>query len=208
MQAAGLLFHPGGPAAAPEVFIPMPPRKPKPPKPPTPKVNPWDPPFARTADANEDDIFKAVGKALTNWEFVEEALARIFAALVGTVAYPRAGPAVRAYGSIISFRSRVEMIEWAGDAFFSLPPPSQFQSDLYPLMTECKDWSQRRNDIAHGRVWPSPDLGGYLLFPSLYNTKKQKLFQPPAFCYSSKGSTSCRRRFRTSLVDFPISPRS
>jgi hypothetical protein len=81
-------------------FFAMSPRK-TPMKPQTPKqVKPWDAPFARTGDTNEDDLYNAIGRALTDWEFVEKALARIFAAFTGTVAYPSAGPSVRAYGAL------------------------------------------------------------------------------------------------------------
>jgi hypothetical protein len=167
-------------------FLAMPPRKPKPPKPALPeKVNPWDPPHALQGDANESAIYETIGRSLTDWEFVEEALARIFAALVGTVAYPRAGPAVRAYGSIIGFKARADMIRAAGETFFQSANAPQFQVEFDDLMTECLQWSNRRNDIAHGRVWPSAEIG-HLLFPALYATKKYRPAQTPAYSYSSK----------------------
>ena len=45
---------------------------------------PWDiPPAPPSGDAHEDAISMAVGRALTSWEYVEEAYADIFAILVG-----------------------------------------------------------------------------------------------------------------------------
>jgi hypothetical protein len=134
---------------------------------------------------NEDDLYKAIAKALTDWEFVEEALARIFAAFTGTVAYPQPGPSVSAYGAIISFKSRIEMIQAAAKSFFAFALTCPVQSNFQPLMIKCLNWSDRRNDMAHGRVWGHDRHSGYLLFPSLFNTKRQKN-QVPTYCYSSR----------------------
>ena len=150
----------------------MPPRKPKPPKPATPpKVNIWDPPHATQGDTTENEIFEAVGRAITDWEFVEEELARIFAALVGTVGHPRPGPAVRAYGSIIGFKARADMIQAAGNTFFQSRHAPQLQAKFNELMAETLNWSNRRNDIVHGRVWHVAPVGCMLVPGALQHQK-------------------------------------
>jgi hypothetical protein len=169
-------------------FLTMPPRKPKPPKPPTPPARKsWDAPFALKGDSSEDDLFKAVGRALTDWEFVEEALARVYAALM-RCDLNSPTPAVRAYGAIIGSKARIDMILAAGEAYLSLPYtgtlvfPSQAKDGFAPLLMESARWSDRRNDVAHGRAWQG---GEHFLLPSLYATKKWKFSQPPAYRYSS-----------------------
>jgi len=69
----------------------------------------------------EDEIYAAVGAALSAWEGVEEGLAEIFALFVGA---PEAGPAsghepaIRAYGAVNSFSSSLDMVSAAADCFF------------------------------------------------------------------------------------------
>jgi len=169
----------------------MPPRKPKPRKPATPKPrHPWEPPFALKGDSSEDDLFKAVGRALTDWEFVEEVLARVYAALMRSDLYSP-NPAIRAYGAIIGSKARIDMIRAAGDAYMTLPYtgtavfPAQAREMFRPLLDECVEWANRRNDIAHGRVWGADHSREYFLFPALYSTKKWRLGQPPTYRYTS-----------------------
>jgi hypothetical protein len=86
--------------------------------------NPWDiPPSPPIGDIDGDAISIAVGRALTSWEYVEEAYADIFSVLVGAhqSADPEIIPALRAYGAVITSRGRAEMIEAAGRRAF-LPP--------------------------------------------------------------------------------------
>jgi hypothetical protein len=180
----------------------MPPRKPKPPKPPTPPAKkPWDAPFALKGDSSEDDLFKAVGRALTDWEFVEEALARIYVALMRSDIHTP-NPAIRAYGAVLGSKARIDMIRAAGEAYMTLPYtgtlvfPSQARDAFGPLLDQCFEWGNRRNDIAHGRSWPSDNGSEYFLFPALYSTKKWKLAQPPAYRYSSKEITTLSAAFQ------------
>jgi hypothetical protein len=65
-------------------------------------------------DSDENQIFNAVGRALTEWEEVENACARLFALIVS--ANQRRtyhAPAVRAYGCIASVPTKCEMLRLA-----------------------------------------------------------------------------------------------
>jgi hypothetical protein len=82
--------------------------------------NPWDVPTPLPLGDNRvDDTFTAVGRALSSWEQVEESLADLFALFTGSVRqFPDISPAIRAYGSVISFKGRTDMVQAAGQSFF------------------------------------------------------------------------------------------
>jgi hypothetical protein len=150
--------------------------------------NPWDiPPWPDRGDDEPDQLYRAVGKALTSWELIEEVMARLFGLFTSTThQYPQTAPAIRAYGSVMSFNGRAEMVVEAGRCFFHGYRDDRtcpFESHFEPFVKECKGWSGRRNDLAHGRVGHVPN--GYFLFPGLYNTRKQPLGEDPKYCYNS-----------------------
>jgi hypothetical protein len=162
--------------------------------------NPWAaPPRPPIGDAEVNEIYRAVGEALSSWELVEEGVAQLFALFTSAASrYRNAEPAIRAYGSVVSFQARAEMVLAAGKCFFhgwtgdhACPFESQFDS----LITECRGWSGRRNDVAHGRA--DQDLSGWFLFPGLYSTKKRPLGEPPGYGYTSDQITG----FGTAFVD-------
>lgn len=87
------------------------------------QTKPWHLP-AREADGDEspDQLYTAVGKALSNWEQIENQLANLFATLVGAKIKANPAPAVRAYGTIVSFKSRSAMLDAAARAYFYSRP--------------------------------------------------------------------------------------
>ena len=142
----------------------MPPRKPKPLKASTTKAaKPWDPRPHPGPGSSEDDTYKAVGKALTNCEHIEVALADIFTIAVGA---PETGlpsaPSTRAYGSILAFNSRLEMV-WAAVETFLNPIHGEidvlanFRANTLTIFDQLTDeigcFAARRNEIAHGQVF-------------------------------------------------------
>lgn len=159
-------------------------KTPKPPK-------PWDrrPPSERGSET-ADEIYRAVGMTLTSWERVESGLAHIFALII----YPSLSsdtPALRAYGSVSNFASRMEMIEAAAEAFFdptfkrrplrNLTASKRTQAfmqelerDLRTICDELRQWAARRNDIAHAIV-SGDATRGFLLKPAFYNAAKNPL---------------------------------
>jgi hypothetical protein len=193
----------------------MPPDKTHKPKkarpPPTPKLpKPWDaPPPPQSGDAAEEITFTAVGRAISAWEGLEAALALVFA---GFMASGNSFPAERAYGAVLTFRGRAEMIEAAAQAYFFERPDADLEKELNGCLEAAKGFSPRRNEIAHGVVRELSILGtpivipgqiffrpsisnGFAVLPSQYATNKTKLAPPsgllfpvnrePKYIYSS-----------------------
>jgi hypothetical protein len=108
------------------------------------------------------------------------ALGQLFAFLVGAeIVYPNNEPAMRAYGSVISFQGRASMLEEAAAGYFHTRPNEEFQSRFRKILsTECRQFSGRRNDIAHGRwqqAWQKNGQLGHFLMPGYQSSKHWKL---------------------------------
>jgi hypothetical protein len=166
-------------------------------------------PRAERGAATENALYIAVGAALSTWELVEEGLAEIFALFIGA---PEAGPtsghqpAIRAYGSVISFRSRVEMVSAAAQAFFHREPNSEIQKQFGRLMEESNGYAGRRNDIAHGRVQYVAGKDFYL-FPGLYNSSKNPVGRDAIYAYNDTQILQYCEAFRIlseKLTDYAI----
>lgn len=193
-------------------------RKPKAaPTPPAPK--PWDPPpIPVKGDPDIETVYAAIGTALSAWEGLEEQLANIFAALVAPDGIQL--PAQRAYGSILTFRGRGELITAAAGAVFFLFPNTGLRTSIKNLLDEASQFAARRNEIAHGKVVPFyvPQSGlfglpmthharraGYVLQPSGYATNKRELQpgrliieearQTPKYAYSSVELLALQKHF-------------
>jgi hypothetical protein len=162
-------------------------------------------PIAPRGDIDAKDIFAAVGEALTEWENVESSLAAIFAVLVSARGRSTFwAPAVQAYGSVISFKGRSDMIRMAAVSYFRKRKAKQSLRDrLQKLLAESLRFSERRNEIAHGQVTMINDYyskaglkpRGYYLFPSLYNPKKFKYGGIATFTYMSSDLIHYRQEF-------------
>jgi hypothetical protein len=169
--------------------------------------NPWDiiPKIAPRGDPHEDDIFRAVGRALTSWEYVEEEWADIFAILVNAdMASPKKTPAMRAYGAIPTARSRADMLDAAGEAYFYGKPNPQLQSEFESVLADYRGLMACRNNIAHGRSGPDSATGQWYLYPGLYNSKKYPLSGPLSYLYSSVeigAFTECFERLWNDAVE-------
>jgi hypothetical protein len=159
--------------------------------------------------ATDDALYIAVGAALSTWELVEEGLAELFALFIGA---PEAGPAsghqpaIRAYGSVISFKGRIEMVSAAAQAFFHKEPDSPVYQQFGRLMVEASGYSGRRNDIAHGRVQLMPGKGFYV-FPGLYNSSKNPVGREAVYAYNDTQVHHYREGFRAlseKLTDYAV----
>jgi len=125
----------------------------KPPPPPTPKQKkPWDvPPTPKTGDADPDTTYAAVGRALSQWELFEGNFSQLFAIFIGHA--PSAIlTAVRAYGTIQTFRGRADMVEGAAELFFLLYSNDDLRNRIADLIKIARNYAGRRNEIAHGVV--------------------------------------------------------
>ena len=141
-----------------------------------PHLNPWDRrPRATVGDPTEDITFAAVGRALTGWELFEVWLSRIFAELTG---YDRGtSPAMRAYGAIMAFGSRADMVKAAAEAYFTHHPSPGIHNRLRDLLKLALKYSPRRNEIAHGIVYDLSQRGiaSYYLMPPEYASNKMEM---------------------------------
>jgi hypothetical protein len=156
----------------------------------TPKASkPWNSPSPLAGgDDKPEPLFTAVGKALSNWEHVENQLANLFVAFIGgKVSRDKPSPSVRAYGAIVGFQSRLAMLEAAARAYFILHPQIGDEQELWSdLSKQLAGFSTRRNDIAHGSVEFLFDLErevrlGFFLMPGLYVSKKYPTGEEPAY---------------------------
>jgi hypothetical protein len=128
------------------------PRTKKTPPAPTPKQPKlWDPPPSpEIGDKSADDTFLAVGKALTEWEKLESAFSRLFGGFLGMGDHSLA--ASRAYGSVLTFRGRSEMVTAAAEAFYFEKPDADLERVTKEIIKRSIGFSARRNEIAHGVV--------------------------------------------------------
>jgi hypothetical protein len=168
--------------------------------------NPWDiPPIADHGDIGEAVLFEQIGRALSEWEKVEDACAELFATFVYA---PKQSthrlPAIRAYGTVISYKNRCEMIKHAAEAYFKTrkAKEKQFSTELKKLLTTCQGFSGRRNEIAHGTVsvafysrrGKTKNIGHWL-FPSLFNPNKMKIDTGVTYQYTSTEIIHFRQEF-------------
>jgi hypothetical protein len=159
-------------------------------------LQPWDDrPHPPRGDKKADTTYAAVGRALTQWEYLETKSAELFSRLVGGE-WPSSGevtyhPADRAYGSVLGSAARLTMIAEAAKAHFQWYPNLALERRLkYLVSTECRNFASKRNNIAHGIVDirfsdPPKFKLGYWLVPSFYATKKYPLRGPSAYAYTS-----------------------
>jgi hypothetical protein len=168
--------------------------------------NPWEVrPQAEFGDRDPNDLFVAIGKALTEWENVEWSLAELFAVVVSarskSVFWQ---PAVQAYGSIVSFNGRCEMLRVAGEAYFSTRKQRAHRADDFKkLVNEAGHYAGRRNEIAHGKVsevyWydsrKNAKSHGFYLIPALFNPKKVKKSTGMAYGYVSTDLLHYKQEF-------------
>jgi hypothetical protein len=150
--------------------------------------NTWDvTPWPEEGNATEDELFLAVGRALSNWELVENAIAGLFTVVtVGSYHAPTA-PAIRAYSAVTNASNRIQMVRAALESWPYVWKDCPCGANALKILNECAQWTGRRNEIAHGIVDRLMDAqkNAWFLFPSFYNAKKRRLGERPAYRYTS-----------------------
>jgi hypothetical protein len=144
-------------------------------------ASPWDiSPPPTIGDASEDITFAAVGRALTRWEEFEVMFASLFSTLVSTD--DNTAAAIRAYGSVITFRGRAEMVRAAAEVHFRLFPNEALWKTFKTFVNQLTGHaSPRRNEIAHGVVRPYLSIVDgnatrtFCLFPPYYAANKNEI---------------------------------
>jgi hypothetical protein len=173
---------------------------------------PWAaPPRPTTYDRDPEVIYAAIGRSLSMWQYVEDALSLIFEWLVVGGQVPGTyvnsmSPAQAAYGTVVSFDARAGMIEAAASAFFHHHAHPSFHARLQKLLATCRGWAGRRNEIAHGRIGGSPvDLNLCALWPTESSSRKREITYRARFVYNSTQINEFDRQFaelHMTVLDF------
>ncbi len=131
----------------------------------------WKRPASQpTGVENSDPIYTAVGRTLSSWENVEEAITNLFMTLsqpATDASYMTVG---RAFGSMMSGAARRSATEAAADIFFKLNPSSP-RGPFNQIIENTRKASVLRDDAAHGRV-SEVSKDRYLLMPPSYNSTR------------------------------------
>ncbi|MGH6981124.1 MAG: hypothetical protein ACREFC_07935, partial [Stellaceae bacterium] len=153
-------------------------------------INPWDVLEPTDAERGPDKLYTSVGRALSDWEWMEQQFAHFFGFFCGG---EDTLPARRAYGAVVTFRGRVDMMRAAANAYFHQRPKHEMKERFEELLNRASNFSPRRNEIAHGIVtvvyYESPEgrefselsmtevlnAGRWLLGPPEYATNKNTL---------------------------------
>ncbi|TIX70770.1 MAG: hypothetical protein E5V25_09390 [Mesorhizobium sp.] len=179
--------------------------------------NPWDPfPFPLFGDQIEAEIYEWIGRALDAWEHVEFELARMYSLLVGDPEWSK----MQEYGSAGNiFRDRIGNLANVAASYFCIKPHQDHEGALDALITACKGFADRRNEVAHGMVmnvqtfmfwqeklkWAVPNVPQLLVVPPYYLLRKHDSSGMPGFGYSSVELTALTTRLRElswSIDDF------
>jgi hypothetical protein len=153
--------------------------------------NPWDiPPFPKRGDDDQDTTFAGVGRVLSQWEMIEVELAQIYGWLVHR---PDEIEALHQYGMPQIFGERIKGLSVVANFYFRWNPHQDAEGEFCALATKVRNFSARRNDVAHSIVRPfqwgvSPELDGPLQFCAVPPYYAGKNFDPqnmPSFIYTS-----------------------
>ncbi|HMN73313.1 MAG TPA: hypothetical protein PKA55_15745 [Rhodoblastus sp.] len=103
------------------------------------------------------DVYKWVGKCLSEWEHVESALARLYDLLLDKKS-PSA--ASRRYGEPRLFDDRAALVERAADRHFVKHPDERLKAEVLDLLSRLREAYEQRDEIAHGMVVRMPSPSG------------------------------------------------
>lgn len=145
------------------------------------------PPSKLRGDSEPDIIFTAVGHALSSWEYVEEEIASLF--MMFTQCQPGTTYDVvrRAFGATEFSSGRKKALDAAAEIYFA-HEPDEIRRCYNRLADHISFASNRRNDIAHGKVsiltvydendgvQTNKDERGCLLIPPNYSTSRTHPF--------------------------------
>lgn len=135
-------------------------------------------------ESDPEVLYASVGRALSNWEFLQFSLAFLFTACSGA-AFPY--PIMRAFGQSMLVTAKLDMIQYAADA--SLVREKALLERVKNLVSSIRGYNDRRNDIAHGVVQIFAPSAYYLL-PTAGTSRKYPVydgveFPLPAYCWNA-----------------------
>lgn len=157
-----------------------------------PERKPWDRrPWPPKGDQDNNVLYASVGRSLSQWERLEDALSLLFSAFVSG---HNSKAARRAYVAVRTFEGRAEMLRAASEIWFDSNSRPDLLTDFKAILSAITSYAPRRNDIAHGVVdaWlPEPATAssklatGWALFPSYASFKDRDVKDLPKYCYTS-----------------------
>ena len=141
---------------------------------------------------------------MSEWEALEFELSRLYALLSGS---PNDVDVMQIYGTGTIFRERANMLDQIGKAYFMANCGQAREGDFDKLLVLARNYSARRNDIAHGIVFRVNDItffrqrirpdrlhrNHYILIPPLY-AKRSHSTGLPDFAYTSTEMHRIQRR--------------
>jgi hypothetical protein len=141
-----------------------------------------------------DAVYVAVGRALSEWENLEGVLAHWFQGMLSS----KSIAPFRAYGAIIGFQARANMLIAAAEVYFGEIERPDLLEKFKSMVNNLKDISSIRNNIAHGSVGCEDD--GYWLSPSA-QTKKLTLRGERKYRYNAADIDRHRESFRQATLE-------
>lgn len=159
--------------------------------------NPWNrPEIPKRGDEYIDLTFIHVGRIMSIWEALEFELSRLYAFFAG--APYDIDIMQKDYGGGTIFRDRASALEAIADAYFTAHSNQSREGDFHEIISLARNYSARRNDIAHGIVFRVNDItyfsqriradrlsrDHFLLIPPLYAQRWHSKGLPD-FAYSS-----------------------
>ena len=138
----------------------------------------WKRPILKDkGDDVPDIIFRNVGMALSTWEWIETAFAKMF----GLFVEGESIAAERVYGTIIANPGKQEILRHAVEIFAERQKTEFPMRDFNLLLNHFKEGSSVRNEIAHGIVQSftiNDDQRGFFLTPAPHNSRKTEAITP------------------------------
>ncbi len=165
---------------------------------------PWArPPIPPLGDETPDQVYRAVGYALSGWEYLGMEVCGLFDTFIGIELDNHASH--RAYGAVTSWSTRKEMVTAASDAYFFEFHNPGLQARVDAAVKLVDKYATCRNDIAHGIVStfeefiePKEGFRGWYLFPAFTSTKAMELpFRSPKYAYTSEIIIGFGQKFRS-----------
>jgi hypothetical protein len=115
--------------------------------------SPWDkPPYPKRGNRDQRVLYQAIGRALMIWEDVETAFAHLYSSFNGGDPFDLKFN--RKYGESDSFVRRLAELRKSACAYFSKNCSQHAEGKFAEIVRYAEGYSQRRNEIAHGRARP------------------------------------------------------
>jgi hypothetical protein len=134
------------------------------------------PPASIPLSDEEERFYGALGKAITQWQEVEQALAMLFLDAHTQDTWLRANVV---FHSVLSFETRMDMV----DAALKVSRSKAFLAKWEPLFKRCAKRAKRRNQLAHFTLSVDPNRrAGYRchLRPSIFDASiRYRRKRPP-----------------------------